>query len=61
MRWPKGVKAKEPGDLVEVDTLGVTFFPGSVVKQFTARDVVSRWNVLEVFSGCEFLLWEEVS
>ena len=48
IRWPRGLKPKEPGDLVEVDTLSVTLFPGRVVKQFTARDVVSGWNVLYV-------------
>ena len=49
MRWPRGLKPKEPGDLVEVDTLSVTLSPGRVIRQFTARDVVSGWNVLEVF------------
>jgi len=51
IRWPRGLKPKEPGDLVEVDTLSVTLSPGRVIKQFTARDVVSGWNVLEVFSS----------
>ena len=51
IRWPRGLKPKEPGDLVEVDTLSVTLSPGKVIKQFTARDVVSGWNVLEVFSS----------
>ncbi len=51
MRWPKGLKPMEPGDLVEVDTLTITLCPGKVIKQFTARDVVSGWNVLEVFSS----------
>ena len=39
---------QEPGDLVEVDTLDVRPLPGMVLKQFTARDVVSRWDVVEV-------------
>ena len=37
-----------PGDLVQVDTL--TCAPGVVLKQFTARDVVSTWDVLMVAS-----------
>ena len=48
MRWSGGLRLKKPGDLVEVDTLTVTLSPGRVVKQFTARDVVSGWNVLYV-------------
>ncbi len=35
---------REPGDLVEVDTLNIRPLPGVVLKQFTARDVVSRWG-----------------
>ena len=44
IRRPRGLKPKEPRDLVEVDTLSVTLSPGKVIKQFTARDVVSGWN-----------------
>ncbi|MBM3949738.1 MAG: transposase family protein, partial [SAR202 cluster bacterium] len=39
---------REPGDLVQVDTLDLRPVPGVVLKHFTARDVVSRWDVLEV-------------
>ena len=38
----------EPGDLVQLDTLDVRPLPGVILKQFTARDVVSRWDVVEV-------------
>ena len=38
---------REPGDLVQVDTLDVRPVPGVVLKHFTARDVVSRWDVVE--------------
>ncbi len=38
---------RRPGDLVEVDTLDVRPVPGVLVKQFTGRDVVSRWDVVE--------------
>lgn len=47
VRKPKDYVAKEPGDIVEVDTLDVRPLPGLVLKHFTARDVISRWDVLE--------------
>jgi hypothetical protein len=36
-----------PGDLVEIDTLDMRPVPGVVLKQFTARDVISKWDVIE--------------
>ena len=48
VRKPKGYEVKEPGDLVQVDTLDVRPLPGLVLKHFTARDVVARWDVIEV-------------
>jgi putative transposase len=48
VRKPAGFVAAAPGDLVQVDTLDVRLLPGLVLKQFTARDVVSRWDVLEL-------------
>ena len=51
LRWLKGFRPRGPGDLVEVDTLTVTLPDGKVRKQFSAKDVVSRWNVMEVFSS----------
>ena len=50
-RKPAGVGAARPGDLVQDDTLDVRPLPGLVLKQFTARDVVSRWDVLELRSS----------
>jgi transposase InsO family protein len=47
VRKPKQYAVSEPGDLVEVDTLDVRPVPGVIFKQFTARDVVSRWDVLQ--------------
>ncbi len=47
VRKPREYVAREPGDIVEVDTLDVRPLPGVVLKQFTARDVISRWDVLE--------------
>jgi len=47
IRKPKEYVAKQPGDIVEVDTLDVRPLPGITLKHFTARDVISRWDVLE--------------
>jgi len=47
IRKPKEYIAKKPGDIVEVDTLDVRPLPGVILKHFTARDVISRWDVLE--------------
>jgi len=49
-RKPKDYEVKEPGDLVQVDTLDVRPFPGVNVKHFTGRDVISKWDVIEVHS-----------
>ena len=48
VRKPKEYVATRPGDIVQVDTLDLRPLPGVVLKQFTARDVVSRWDVLAV-------------
>ena len=48
IRKPREYQAVEPGDIVQVDTLDVRPLPGVVPKHFTARDMVSRWDVLEV-------------
>ena len=47
IRKPKEYVAKKPGDIVEVDTLDVRPLPGVILKHFTARDIISRWDVLE--------------
>jgi transposase InsO family protein len=47
VRKPRDYVAEKPGDLVQVDTLDVRPFPGVTLKQFTARDVISRWDVIE--------------
>lgn len=46
IRKPKDYAVKEPGDLVQVDTLDVRPVPGVELKHFTARDVVSKWDVV---------------
>ncbi len=47
VRKPAGYEVARPGDLVQLDTLDVRP-PGATrpYKQFTARDVISRWDVL---------------
>jgi transposase InsO family protein len=50
IRKPREYIAKKPGDIVEVDTLDVRPLPGVIVKHFTARDIISRWDVLEAHS-----------
>jgi len=42
--WPKHQET------VEVDTLDVRPLPGVILKHFTARDIISRWDVLEAHS-----------
>ena len=48
VRKPKEYQALQPGDIVQIDTLDVRPLPDMVLKHFTARDVISRWDVLEV-------------
>lgn len=48
IRKPKDYVPHRPGDLVQIDTLDIRPLPGTILKQFTARDVISRWDVLEV-------------
>ena len=48
IRKPRGYPVMEQGDLVQVDTLDVRPLPGAILKHFTAREVVSRWDVVEV-------------
>src|SRR5262249_5357517 len=47
VRKPKAYKVRRPGDLVEIDTLDVRPMPNVLLKHFTGRDVVSRWDVME--------------
>jgi len=50
IRKPKEYVARKPGDIVEVDTLDIRPLPGVILKHFTARDIISRWDVLEAHS-----------
>ena len=48
VRRPSGWVVERPGDLVELDTLDIRVVPGKIWKQFTARDLVSRWDTVEL-------------
>ncbi len=48
VRKPRDYSARQPGDIIQVDTMDVRPLPGVALKHFAARDVVSRWDVLEV-------------
>ena len=50
-RKPKGYKIKGPGDLVEVDTLQVTLIPNEIRYQFSARDVVVKFDGLRAYKS----------
>lgn len=51
VRKPEGYAPISPGDLLEIDTLDVRPVPGVVRKQFTARDVISKWDSVEVYGS----------
>ena len=38
-----------PGDLVQIDTLDVRLMSGVHFIHFTARDMISRWDVLQAY------------
>ncbi len=50
VRKPKDYEATQPGDLIQLDTLDIRPLPGVVLKHFTARDITSRWDVMDVYS-----------
>lgn len=47
VRKPKQYAVSAPGDLIQVDTMAVRPIPGRVFTQFTARDLVTRWDVVQ--------------
>lgn len=48
IRKPADWTVERPGDLVQLDTVEIRPTDGRILKQFTARDVISRWDTLEV-------------
>jgi len=49
VRKPKSYLPTAPGDLVQVDSSDIRPMSGVQYKHFSARDVVSKWDVLDVF------------
>lgn len=49
-RKPKDYRARQVGDLVELDTLDIRPLPGVSFKHFTAHDTISRWDVIGVYN-----------
>jgi len=54
-RKPRFWRIERPGDLVEIDTKELRPARGVVLKHFSARDVVSRWDVVEVHARASSL------
>ena len=59
VRKPKTYTVRRPGDLVEIDTLDVRPLPNILLKHFTGRDVVSRWDVMEAHTRATALTAEQ--
>ena len=49
VRGPKGYRAHQPGDIVQIDTMHLELANGKKIKQFTASCPVSRWSVVDVY------------
>jgi transposase len=49
-RLPWGYRPQAPGDLVQIDTTPITLFAGCPRVHFTARDVVSRTDVVAAYT-----------
>jgi putative transposase len=50
VRKPRDYQVADPGDLIQLDTLDIRPLPGVVLKHLTARDIISRWDVVDVYS-----------
>jgi putative transposase len=49
IRKPKDYRAEAPGDLVEVDTLQIRLVPNEIRYQFSARDVICRFDAIRAY------------
>jgi putative transposase len=52
-RKPRFWRVREPGDLVALDTKQVRPARGVVLQHFSARDLVSRWDVLQAHARAD--------
>jgi putative transposase len=50
VRLPKDLKSKEPGAIVQLDTVFITLEPGKSIKHFTAYDPAAKWTVGQAFN-----------
>lgn len=50
VRKPKGYEATGAGDIIQLDTMDLRPLPGVIIKHFTAHDVTSKWNVIDVYT-----------
>lgn len=48
-RLPKHLKAEQPGQIVQLDTVYVTLAPGKHLKHFTGYDPIAKWTVAKAF------------
>jgi putative transposase len=49
-RLPKDLKAKETGDLIQLDTVFINLTPTKPIKHFTAYDPAAKWTVGQAFN-----------
>jgi len=60
-RYPKGLRIRCAGDLIQIDTKYVTLLGGRIIYQFTAIDVLTKRRILRYYSsllsknGADFL------
>ena len=50
IRKPKDYQISKPGDLIQLHTLDIRPLSGVILKHFTARDIISRWDVIDAYS-----------
>jgi transposase InsO family protein len=48
VRKPKDYSVLSPGDLIQLDSVQLRLDPGKVLYQFTAQDLISRYDVLHL-------------